>query len=129
MITFVVFTGLLTTASRIMKIQNCYRSLEITTNPRVMVEQFCKSILQIETENSKALTNLVMGLGSQRDAGSVVATSLSPCYHYQYSSISKSIKALDKQKTEDPGKGAGSLNRQEVEKKFALEGGLFFKTL
>jgi hypothetical protein len=47
-----------------------------------MVEQFCKSILQIEIENNKALANVVMGLAIHPNTRSVVELSLSPCYHY-----------------------------------------------
>ena len=60
-----------------------------------MVEQFCKSILQIVTRNSKALANLVMGLASQNYSGSVVQVSLNACYHYQHSSINKVVDGLD----------------------------------
>jgi len=59
-----------------------------------MVEQFCKSILQIVGKKTKALANLVMGLSSQCFARSVVEVSLSKCYHYQYSSINKAIAGL-----------------------------------
>jgi hypothetical protein len=52
-----------------------------------MVKQFCESILQIEVGNNKALPNLVMGLSSSPRLKSVVEVSLSPCYHYQHSSI------------------------------------------
>jgi len=101
-----------------------------------MVEQFCKSILQIETRNSKGLANLVMGLSSQSFAKSVVEVSLSSCYHYQYSSINKVIdglaKKLEKEKKKgDDGKRVKedeSLSRLEVEKKFRFEGGSFAKT-
>lgn len=87
-----------------------------------MVEQFCRSILQIVGKNTKALANLVMGLASQSSAKSVVELSLSPVYHYQYSSISKSIKNLDQIRSKDKGsktgKEAGSMSRPEVGKKF-----------
>lgn len=43
-----------------------------------MVEQFCKSILQIEVGNSKSVANLAMGLASQINAGSVVELSFKP---------------------------------------------------
>lgn len=113
-----------------MKIQNCYRHLEITTNLSVMVEQFCKSILQIVTRNSKALVNLVMGLSSQTTAKSVVSLSLGRCYHYQYSSINKSVDVLDKSvKVEKLKTGKEQLSRQEVEKKFTCKGGSFSKTV
>ena len=57
-------------------------------------ETFCHSILQLEVGKSKALANLVMGLGSQTNASSVTEISQSICYHYQYSSITDCIDAL-----------------------------------
>lgn len=94
-----------------------------------MVEQFCNSILQIETLKSKALANLVMGLSSQRNAKSVAEVSLSPCYHYQYSSINKAIAVVNKKPKKKGQKEKGELlSRQEVEKKFEYQEGLFFKT-
>lgn len=115
-------TGLLTPREKsgeIRKKQNCDRHLKVTTNPNAMVEQFCKSILQIETRNSKGLANLVMGLSSQISASSVVEIALSPAYHYQYSSISKSIDELNKAQGCSAGIESCLLDRQEVEKKFA----------
>ena len=118
-----------------MRKQNCYRYLKITTKSNIMVEQFCKSILQIVTRNSKALANLVMGLASQSFATSVVQVSLSACYHFQHSSINKTIDGLDKklhkEKSEAERKeGADAkLTRLEVEKKFTYEGRLFYKTV
>lgn len=88
-----------------------------------MLEQFCKSILHLEIEKSKALANLVMGLSSQPQARSVAEISLSKCYHYQYSSINKAIDGLFKQ-----GQGieesTGQKRRWEVEKNFASKEGL-----
>lgn len=107
------------------KIQNCYRSLEITTNPRKMVKQFCESIIQIGIRTSKALANLVMGLASQRRAKSVVEVSLSGCYHYQYSSISKCLSQMDKPKDFKGCSGTEKLGQQELEKKFIREGRLY----
>lgn len=102
-----------------------------------MVEQFCKSILQIETRNSKALANLVMGLSSNPLARSVVELSLSGCYHYQHSSINKVIDGLNKKLSHEKKKGANgqviekdvNLSCAEVEKKFTYKGGSFFKTV
>jgi len=94
-----------------------------------MVEQFCKSILQIVTRNSKALVNLVMGLASQTFARSVVEVSLSRCYHYQHSSISYSIGDIDKEVGRTKKGEPARLGRLEVEKKFTCEGGLFFKAI
>jgi len=91
-----------------------------------MVEQFCKSILQIETRNSKGLANLVMGLSSQTFAKSVVQVSLSRCYHYQHSSISYSIDDIDKKKLQhkkrEEEEARLKLSRLEVEKKFTYQG-------
>jgi len=47
-----------------------------------MIEQFCKSILQLEVGKNKALTNLVMGLSSSPRANTVVELNLSPLYLY-----------------------------------------------
>jgi len=88
-----------------------------------MVKQFCESILQIEIKRSKSLANLVMGLSSQRNAKSVVETSLSKCYHYQYSSISKAISSIYCKKKAVDGKGR-LMRREEVEKKFVYESGV-----
>ena len=88
-----------------------------------MLEQFCKSILHLEIEKSKALANLVMGLSSHPQARSVAEISLSKCYHYQYSSINKVIDSLVKSAA-----GIEESERQksrwEVEKKFAFKEGL-----
>ena len=59
-----------------------------------MVEQFCRSILQLGIGKSKSIVNLIMGLASQTNAKSVVEVSLNPCYHFQYSSISKAIDSI-----------------------------------
>ncbi len=89
-----------------------------------MVKQFCESILRTGTRRSKALANLVMGLGSQVGARSTVEVSLSRVYHYQYSSISKSIDVLDKpfKKAGQPKETSDQLSRRQVEKKFAIKG-------
>jgi len=88
-----------------------------------MIEQFCKSILQLGIRKSKALANLVMGLSSQFFARSVVEVSLSSCYHYQYSSINKAIDAIyskEEKGAEEKTKGSNEKreSRLEVEKKF-----------
>jgi len=85
-----------------------------------MVEQFCKSILQLEIQNSKSLANLVMGLSSESNLPSAVSISLSSCYHYQYSSISKTVKKTRVDKDQ-----SSVLTPLELEKKFAFESGLF----
>lgn len=84
--------------------------LEVTTNLDIMIKQFCTSILQLNLPNSKALANLVMGLASQTNAKSVVEISENPCYHYQYSSISKAIGDLYNEKAKKAGR-----SRQEIE--------------
>lgn len=87
-----------------------------------MVEQFCRSILQIMSYNTKALANLVMGLASQTFAKSVVEISLSKTYHYQHSSINKTIDSIDKRIKQDIGIGKDKIQEKEsrlaVEKKF-----------
>ena len=57
-------------------------------------EQFCRLILDLNVANSKSLANLVMSLASDLGSDSVVGLSTNPCYHYQFSSISKAIKHL-----------------------------------
>ena len=103
-----------------------------------MVEQFCRSILQIVGLKTKALANLVMGLASQTFASSVVEVSLSETYHYQYSSITKTVKALDKplrkrnakaKEAENESAKKDKLSRKEVEKKFAIKGRIFRKAI
>ena len=95
-----------------------------------MVEQFCRSIIRIVGLNTKALANLVMGLASQTFANSVVEVSLSKVYHYQYSSINKAVKSLDKRLKKRNGKSKEieepeKMSRLEVEKKFANKGRIF----
>ena len=79
-----------------------------------------------------------MGLASQPYAKSVVEISLSKWYHYQHSSINKAIDSLskplkkrkkkdEKEKQEKEPKEEKKLSQLEVEKKFACQGGLFFK--
>ncbi len=98
-----------------------------------MVEQFCKSILQTENGNGKALANLVMGLASHPFARSVVEISTSPCHHYQYSSISKAIDQMGhtgggaKEPHKPPSKRKAG--REGAEKNFVFKEGAFFKTL
>lgn len=83
-----------------------------------MVEQFCESILQLEIGRSKSLTNLIMGLASQTNAKSVMEVSLSPCYHFQYSSISKAIDSIyEKPAKELAETKEDTLSWKEVEKK------------
>lgn len=58
-------------------------------------EQFCLSILSKNFPLGKALVNLAMALSSGgRQADSATDLSLRPCYHYQYSSIGKSISGI-----------------------------------
>jgi hypothetical protein len=51
------------------------------------VEQFCHDILNFDIKCAKALSNVVMALSSYQAARSPVELSLSPLYHYQYSSL------------------------------------------
>lgn len=85
-----------------------------------MVKQFCESILQISIRNRKALANLVMGLSSENTLTSAVSISLNPCYHYQYSSISKAVTGLNKRLNKDRVAIDQSdlLSPLEMEKKF-----------
>lgn len=78
-----------------------------------MVEQFCKSILQLKLNNPKSLANLVMGLSSQTHAHSAVSISESPCYHYQFSSISKAISGISIKKG-----GTSKRSQQDIEQMF-----------
>lgn len=89
------------------------------------VKQFCHSILQMAVQKNKAIANLVMGLASQSFAKSVVEISLSPCYHYQYSSISDAINAIFESKAYEREKTATA--RLEAEKKYVFKEGLFCK--
>jgi len=91
------------------------------------VKQFCHSILQMPEQKSKATANLVMGLASQNFAKSVVGISLSPCYHYQYSSISDTINAIFESKGCDIEKIATA--RLEAEKKYVFKEGVFCEAL
>jgi hypothetical protein len=83
-----------------------------------MVKQFCESILQIEVGNNKALPNLVMGLSSSPRLKSVVEVSLSPCYHYQHSSINKAINTLYEKQGLEEEEEQEEKERLAVEKKF-----------
>ena len=57
--------------------------------------QYCLDILGLGTKRKKALANLVMALGSQK-AESVTALSESPVFRYEYSSISRAVKAISR---------------------------------
>lgn len=75
------------------------------------MKQFCHSILQLKIAKSKALVNLVMGLASQPNANSTVSISSSPCYHYQFSSISKSIADIYISSEEKEGRERASIEK------------------
>lgn len=93
--------------------------MKITTNPNVMVEQFCHSILQLGAQSGKPLVNLVMGLASQCFARSVAEVSLSPCDHYQHSSSNKAIASLFKAAAlEGQGQGEVAKAKLAAEKKY-----------
>lgn len=84
-----------------------------------MVEQFCRSILQLGIQKSKSIVNLIMGLASQVTAKSVVEINLSPCYHFQYSSISKAIDSVHEKPAKELAETkSDTLSWKEVEKKF-----------
>lgn len=55
---------------------------------------FCHAILGLKVGRRKALANLLMALASNTGSRSVTALSESCVYHYQYSSITKSIDAF-----------------------------------
>lgn len=76
-------------------------------------EQFCHSILGLAVANSKSLANLVMSLASDLGSDSVVDLSTNPCYHYQFSSISKSIKHLRWGLDSDDGEASEALDALE----------------
>jgi len=65
------------------------------------VKQFCKLILRLNLLGTKPLANILMALASQTDANSVVQISENPCFHYQYSSISKFMERLFKSKSKE----------------------------
>ena len=69
------------------------------------------------------MANLAMGLASQTNARSVAKISLSPCYHYQYSSTNKAIDAVfseaEELKQAQPDVAAARL---DAEKKFVHQG-------
>jgi hypothetical protein len=79
-------------------------------------EKFCHSILGLEVQKSKAFANLVMGLASQTWADSVTSISLSRCYHYQFSSISKVLESLYRS-----GDGEEEEGRLRLEKILAIK--------
>ncbi len=58
--------------------------------------QFCLDILQLEVRNVKALANTVMSMASTCSAHSPVELSGSPLFHYQNTSVSKSVANLSK---------------------------------
>jgi len=98
-----------------------------------MVEQFCKSILQLGIKRSKSLANLIMSLSSRQQAASVVELSEEACYHYQYSSISKSINSLHEHEESSLSVAVGGIvydaKRLETEKKFVFKERQIVKTI
>lgn len=56
--------------------------------------QFCLDILQLGVRNNKALANTIMALAADTQAGSPVELSAHPLFHYQNTSVSKSIASL-----------------------------------
>ena len=72
------------------------------------------------------MANLVMGLASQTFARSMAEIRLSPCYHYQFSSINKAIDALFiESKGVKQGQAEAVADRLETEKKFIHQKGAF----
>jgi hypothetical protein len=57
-------------------------------------ENFCQVLLHLGINNAKPLVNLIMALSSFKESKSVVGLSISPVYHYQYSSICDAIHSL-----------------------------------
>ena len=64
------------------------------------VEQFCHDLLRLDIKCAKALSNVVMALSSYQSARSPVELSLSPLYHYQYSSIYAPMREMATNKPE-----------------------------
>lgn len=56
--------------------------------------RYCLELLSANLGIPKAAVNLLMALCSDRDARSVVELSLSPCFHYQYSSITDGLSRM-----------------------------------
>ena len=56
--------------------------------------QFCLDILQLDVSSPKALANTVMSLASNTQAHSPVELSESPVFHYQNTSMSKSVAGI-----------------------------------
>lgn len=64
-----------------------------------------------------------MGLASQTNARSVAEISLVHCYHYQFSSINKSVGAVfEAAGVEKEGQGDVAEKRLDTEKKFVHQG-------
>lgn len=69
------------------------------------------------------MANVAMGLASQTNARSVAEISLSPCYHYQYSSINKAVDAMfSGAGAEGEGRQDAATERLGTEKKFVHQG-------
>ena len=62
-------------------------------------ERFCHEILRLKIHRSRAAINLVMALASYEAAQSSTELSLSPVYHYQYSSICDALSDMAKDET------------------------------
>lgn len=56
--------------------------------------RYCLELLSAKLGIPKAAVNLLMALCSDREARSVVELSLSPCFHYQYSSITDGLSRM-----------------------------------
>lgn len=88
---------------------------EIVCVKKSTPKSFCHSILQMGVGKSKALANLVMALASNESSNSVTDLSRSACYHYQYSSISDSIRGFHHCSEEDVEQGKYAESRKDVE--------------
>ena len=60
------------------------------------IQTLPSAILTSNLPNKKALCNLFLALSSNTNASSVTELSLSPTYHYQYSSITDAVSSLSK---------------------------------
>lgn len=64
---------------------------------KTTAEQFCHDLLNSDIKRAKALTNIVMALGSDRAASNPTSLSLNPFFQYHYSIIGKVTKDFGEQ--------------------------------
>jgi len=60
-------------------------------------EQFCHDVLNSDIKRAKALSNIIMALGSDTSASNPTSLSISPLFHYHYSIIGKVTKDFGEQ--------------------------------